>query len=698
VTARRAGLQLFAYSFIALFLELMIIRWAPSVVRLVAYYANLLLISSFLGLGIGAMIAKRRASLFAFTPLLLALSVAVILLARNLSIPASGTEHRFYAAGGALTGYLGLAAIFATNAAVFVPIGQRIGELFDALPPLAAYGWDLGGSLAGTLVFGLFSFTQFSPVVGMGGVALALIALTPQRRLTLTVLPLMAAVAGTWFSNDRNAIWSPYYYITVREYSPDIRTAGERSRALAEPRAGVKSMQNPPTYFVSVNHDFYQPHQTLDPARYSPERQLDLRRGRAGYDLPYLLSAGHNRVLVLGAGGGTDAEVALLNGAAQVDAVEIDPVLVEISRRFNPSAVYDDPRVRVHVDDARAFVRRATERYDMVVFGWLDSQALFSAMSNLRLDGYIYTVESMRAAYGLLNEQGSLSLSFFAQYDWLADKLVRMVREGTGREPAVYRRGGQVVLHVSKGAPASSPAEHGGFVRVAAPAAVNAASEPPRDDWPFLYLAGKHIPADYAIVIAVLLAISLPAVRVVRGAGFGAADLHFAFLGAGFLLLETKSIGDISLYFGATWLVTTIVIAGVLLMVLLANLVASRMAQARRWLFAPLFASLVMLALVDRESVLALDVPARLAWCLLVVPLPIFFAGLIFSSSFRQASSASRVLGANLVGAMVGGFSEYLGMATGTSALVWIALGAYGLALMMSERRPYTVTAGPSLP
>ncbi len=48
--AQRRGLELFCLSFLALFLELMVIRWAPAVVRLIAYYANLILISSFLGL------------------------------------------------------------------------------------------------------------------------------------------------------------------------------------------------------------------------------------------------------------------------------------------------------------------------------------------------------------------------------------------------------------------------------------------------------------------------------------------------------------------------------------------------------------------------------------------------------------------------------------------------------------------------
>jgi len=83
-----------------------------------------------------------------------------------------------------------------------------------------------------------------------------------------------------------------------------------------------------------------------------------------------------------------------------VDAVEIDPVIVGISRRFNADAPYSDPRVQVHVDDARSYFSKADHGYDLVAFGYLDSQALFSSMSNLRLDGYVYTVESIRAAFG----------------------------------------------------------------------------------------------------------------------------------------------------------------------------------------------------------------------------------------------------------------------------------------------------------
>jgi hypothetical protein len=50
---REFKLQLFCRSFVGLFLEMMLVR-VPPVVHLVAYYANLMLLSSFLGLGVGA--------------------------------------------------------------------------------------------------------------------------------------------------------------------------------------------------------------------------------------------------------------------------------------------------------------------------------------------------------------------------------------------------------------------------------------------------------------------------------------------------------------------------------------------------------------------------------------------------------------------------------------------------------------------
>jgi hypothetical protein len=64
-----------------------------------------------------------------------------------------------------------------------------------------------------------------------------------------------------------------------------------------------------------------------------------------------------------------------------------------------------------------------------------------------------------------------------------------------------------------------------------------------------------------------------------------------------------------------------------------------------------------------------------------VVPLPIFFAGLIFSTTFRRASIPSSFFGANLIGAMIGGFCEYLSMVMGNKNLMFLIIGAYLVSL-----------------
>lgn len=187
-------------------------------------------------------------------------------------------------------------------------------------------------------------------------------------------------------------------------------------------------------------------------------------------------------------------------------------------------------------------------------------------------------------------------------------------------------------------------------------------------------------------MIGILLAITIPTVLMLRGRGFGVNDGHFLFLGLGFLLLETKSISDCSLYFGTTWFVTLVVVTGVLLMVLAANLVAMRMSRFQQWLYAPLIATLLLLYFVRRDTILALSFDERLLWSVLVVPLPIFFAGLIFSTTFLQALNPSSFFGANLIGAMIGGFSEYLSMIMGNQNLMFLVIGAYLVSLGLQVR------------
>ena len=86
-----------------------------------------------------------------------------------------------------------------------------------------------------------------------------------------------------------------------------------------------------------------------------------------------------DRVLIIGAGTGTDVASRCAKGAGHVDAVEIDPVLARSGATSTRSSVYQDPRVSVHVNDGRAFLRGSTDKYDLIVFALTDSLTLVSS-------------------------------------------------------------------------------------------------------------------------------------------------------------------------------------------------------------------------------------------------------------------------------------------------------------------------------
>ena len=672
--------RLLGISFLALFLELMLIRWVPSAVKLVAYFANLMLISSFLGLGLGALTAARNWRLFRVFPLILLSSVTFIFLCRTVLLPGSETEMRYFQAPPALINYLILVGIFVLNVAVFIPLGEGIGQLFQRLVPLRAYARDLSGSIAGTVCFGAFSFYAFSPFWGMVIVMLFYLALVRSGARSIALIAFVPMLMLIAYSTDGEAVWSRYHYITVHTADGAIMDPNN-------PPPEIRTMKDPPTFIVKVNQDFLQPHGTLDANRFSPGTAMAAAAAklRAQYSLPYFFKSSPQLVAILGAGGGKDVEVALLNGAASVDAVEIDPKLVKISRQINASGVYDDPRVNIIIDDARAFLQRADNQYDLIVFSYLDSQTLFSSLSNIRLDGYVYTVESIRTAFGRLNSNGMMSLSFYVSgKQWLVDKLVGMVQEATGNMPVTYTDGYRIILLSFRVPPLLPPETIDHYRRLnhqiqGIPV--------PTDDWPYLYLSEHGVPSDYLTVIISLLAMACLGVIVLMPKKAGRETVPYFFLGLGFLLLQTKAIVDCSLYFGATWLVTTIVITGVLLMVFLANFVAqTSLKRYSEAFYLPLFVVLLGLFLVPSDLILGLPITARLLWTLFAVPLPIFFAGLIFSTNFRTSSSPAACFGANLIGATTGGFLEYAGMGIGHNSLTLFVICAY-LASMLFYRR-----------
>ena len=662
-------MALFVSSFLVLFLETALIRWLPAYVRLLAYFSNFILLASFLGIGIGCLAAGRRRNLFTWFPLILfALIAAVDWLRLEVALPSTSTIY--FSSGTAapvvpVESTLLLPLLFAAVAALFVAVAQRMGRDLSGRPPLRAYAINLAGSLAGVAAFALVSWLELPPAVWFGVAAAAALPLLVggRRAVAIANVALLAASVAVVYRMQGGSLWSPYYRITVFQDNADT--------------------------VVEVNHIF---HQSMAPVTHK----------EYFYQWPYTVFGDSlDEVLILGAGSGTDVAAALRHGAKHVTAVDIDPVILRLGAERHPDHPYSDPRVTVVCDDARHFLRTTTKQYDLVVFALIDSLTVQSSFSGVRLESYMFTKESFEAVRDRLSPRGVMVLYNYFREKWLVDRLANTAAEVFGRDPLGHVHQDRAYLAVmlagprvgELAAPPPLPADVNAYGQPHDPSPARAlvrdpAVVPATDDWPFLYMREPALPRHYLVALALVLALSAVAVWLAtRGMTPPAPSnpAHFFALGAGFMLLETKSIVQFALLWGSTWSSASLAIASVLVMALASALVASRVEIRRRSVVAGVL--LALLAVNYFVPVGRVAFSSRAAESLfygLLVFSPVFCAGLLFSSSFKRSSSTATDFGANLLGAIVGGVGEYLSLLAGYQFLLVLVALCYVTAIVMS--------------
>lgn len=685
-----------AATFAILVLELAFIRWAGAQVRVFAYFSNLVLIAAFLGMGLGVALGRKHPGLFKWTfPTLFALALPLAFSDRiglmhlgfpDPSISLWGAETgerniiRFLFAVGVVLG------LFWLVAAVFLFAAVPVGWWFETTPPLRAYAIDLLGSLLGVLAM----------------TAIAALYLPPLVWLAVGVGPLMFIHRGWWIGFGAAAIVLAGWSQQGARFSPYNRIDLVADVGLPElpPQAGM-----PPEYRLSVNRDFHQYLLNLSNEAVAAGAGSARPLVQAVYNLPFRAAAKSERALVLGAGTGNDVAAALRVGFGHVTCVEIDPVILRLGRELHPEQPYADPRVRLINNDARAYFEQNTaDRYDVVCYGLVDSHAMFSAMSTLRLDNYLYTVEGVRAGWRHVAPGGLLSVSFsVAAGVWMAERLNNVITEATGRPPVIVVHGHNYGVTFLVGENLTPAAVQS---RMAFPIDVpigmldvNPAVRTPTDDWPFLYLRPGVIPYAYLTVIGLLLVTAAYGVRCVFGRDLLTTrrfDCPLFLMGAAFLLLETRMVTELSLLFGSTWVVNASVFAGVLVMALSANafVMMRSNADVRPW-FAPLALSLLAIWWLGAGTLNQLPLLTRGVLGGMLFALPVFFAGVILSNLLRQASHVSAALGSNILGAVVGGCLEYLSMYAGLRKMTLLALAFYLTAyLVVARRKPDPPVAG----
>jgi hypothetical protein len=638
--------RLVLLSFLLLFLELMLIRWGAANVLYLAYFTNFVLLASFLGIGVGFLRAASRHDHFAQAPIVLAVLLGFIAL-----FPAQ-IDHGRHVAGlfgsPALPIWLSLPLIFALVTAAMALVAEGAARTFATFSPLTAYRLDILGSLLGIAAFSALSFLHSPPVVWGVVVAAAFLILLrrrvrpPQVAALLAIIVLFGAV-----SLVPRQQWSPYYKVSY-------------SRAHGVEQIKVNGL----------------PHQSI----YSTSA---LKNSDAFYLFPYrhLRRRALGDVLVVGAGNGNDVAVALMEGARHVDAVEIDPVIQAIGAADHPDHPYQDPRVSVHIDDGRAFLQRSRQRYDLIVFALPDSLTLVSGQSSLRLESYLFTLQAMQAVRRHLRADG-----VFTMYNYylpgVFDRYAETITRAFGHPPSV-----------DLGPPGAGPRRQGvltvgrtvGAITHPTPwVAPRHAPLSATDDWPFPYLPSRTIPAFYLVTLLVILGGSAALARRFGGPFREMRPyLDLFFMGAAFLLLETKNVVQFALLFGTTWFVNALVFFGILLAVLLAVETARRLTlPPARLLYLLLAGALVIAWLVPPEDLLTLSFLPRLAAAVGIAFAPVFLANLVFAQRFRDVGSSTVAFGANLLGAMVGGVLEYAALITGYRALLGVVFVLYLLAFL----------------
>jgi hypothetical protein len=667
--ARSVALRLSAYTALILFFELAWIRYTSAYVRVFSFYQNFVLIGTFLGMGVGLLRAKSAPRLKWLAPPATVLLFAAIALfsVANIAVPSDSSEFIWGIFGNngpthSVPLLVVVASLFTLIALFFVPLGALLGEQFRELPPLGAYAADIAGSLAGIVAFGTLSALRQPPVIwfAVGFGTFVLVSMREKRFLLgLGAASIAALGLASWTSQVKPEFWSPYYRINVLRRDDGGAT-------------------------VMVNGSLHQIMLPLDPvhAQTNPYLQTVF----PAYLRPYQYAARLDTALVVGAGTGNDLSLLLESGAKYIDAVEIDPTIADIGAAAHPEQPYANPRVHRHINDARAFLRTTKQHYDVIIFGTLDSQTLLSGMSSVRLDNYVYTVESFQSARSRLKPDGTLIAYHMSANPSIGAKLYQMIGEAFGAPPGVfshYDRLFNLTFVAGHGASEVPPVNSVVWRELHEP------SERPRDDWPYLYLRGRTIPAHYLAALSVVLIVTLMFVGAGVGRSFSRRrwDSPMFFMGAGFLLVETKSVTEMSLLFGSTWTVNLMVFAAILVVVLVANVIVQRRAPQRTGtLFVALFAALAVAYAIPANVLLPLGTAAQWGAGGVMVALPILFASLIFSTLLARREDAGHALAYNLLGAILGGVLEYSAMVLGIKAMYLVAAALYAAAAVATAR------------
>jgi Spermine/spermidine synthase domain len=579
---------------------------------------------------------------------------------------------------------------------IFIPFGQIIGQSFaDTNQPVRSYSINIIASLLGSWLFLMFSYFNLQPYIWFLTFLFILFFAIPEaRKINLVFISIVIGISAWIFSGDKVAeqttedeqiTWSHYQKLTIKQNLENNR-----------PEEKIINVNNCP-YQAMLNLN--KEHALSNPGLYEPEQV-----GLSQYDLPYLLHKNPISTLILGAGSGNDAAGAIRNGVQLITAVEIDSAIIEMGKRHHPENPYSSLNVEILNDDARSVISSTQKKFDVISFGLLDSHTTTS-VTNTRLDHNVYTKETIQRTKELLKEGGIIALTFEAQKYYIADRMARLLRDEFKQNPIAiripynsYGWGGIMFIagdiEQAKEQIASNPRLNKLITKwnEAYPLSFSFTTKLTTDDWPYIYLDSPRIPIIFILVGIMTVLLFLYAQRrlliPVRLRNWAKKEYHFFFLGAAFLLLELQGINMSAIALGSTWWVSAVVISGILVVVLLANISYYYfLRKPGNWTYIMLLLSLIILYSFNFSSLCGLPFIQKSAIVSLLVAMPIYFAGLIFIKSFESTSQRQFALAINILGSVFGSILQAISFLTGIKALLILIGMFYMIAMFCDDQR-----------
>lgn len=679
--------RIFWLSFLLLFGEILALRWLGIEIPVVRDFPNLVIMVCLVAASAGISKATSKSLdpkiMFALICSACVALLTPLIFSVQLGLPALSLKFGGADDASAITRALVvLMVVVASLYAIFHLIGKWLGKEFENAPPLKAYSFNLLGSIAGTVAFALISWLALPPYVWII-VAGAVTFMVYKKPLVPVIAIALAAAA---FTTSSHSMWSPYSKLDIEPIVLEGNT-----------------VLGPDNYILNSNNQYFHCGlETLTPAQEAKFKEEAKKREAktqrllwhpfGWVQLPFQSTPYHDNVLILGSGSGTDVAYDLANGVKHITAVEIDPMICKLGRERHPNKPYIDPRVDVRNEDARTFLRYSKDKFDLVNFAFLDPGSTLNSASFLRVDNYVYTVESIRAAIKLCNENGIVCMSFATGAGSpVTERLYKSITDANGGVPPVAFTNKELYSCYFVFGPGMKNFNAANLKAVdLVPYKTTGEVRPCTDQWPFLYLA-YDTSGLWLYVMVLFVAVVLPAMLLLRGGGTGVSGAEWAnmfFLGQAFMLMETKSITHLSLLLGATWIVSSAVILTVLLFAFTANLLVSKkLVPPVHVLYACLLVSLLIQVFVQIPESSSMSPAAITSIYCFIDCFPILFGSMIFSTCFGKTKFATQALAANLLGVSIGGLTENLCILIGTSNLTYVAMLLYGMSYLAVLRR-----------